>query len=93
MKATTTRSRNRRRTAHCDNCGRTEFKRRADDNAETVASRLSAYHAQTAPLITYYDGQGVLKRTNAMGRIEDIARDLQEIVASADELRAGDRAP
>ncbi len=67
----------------CDNCGGTEFKRRADDNAETVASRLSAYHAQTAPLITYYDGQSVLKRTNAMGKIEDIARDLEDIVASA----------
>ncbi|WP_170464150.1 adenylate kinase [Ruegeria arenilitoris] len=67
----------------CDNCGSTEFKRRADDNAETVASRLTAYHAQTAPLITYYDGHGVLKRTNAMGKIEDIARDLEEIAGNA----------
>ena len=67
----------------CDNCGSTEFKRRADDNAETVASRLTAYHAQTAPLITYYDGHGVLKRTNAMGQIEDIARDLEMIVGDA----------
>ncbi|MBL9059100.1 MAG: adenylate kinase, partial [Mangrovicoccus sp.] len=40
----------------CDKCGSTEFKRRADDNAETVRSRLEAYHAQTAPLIDYYDG-------------------------------------
>ena len=62
----------------------TEFKRRADDNAETVASRLAAYHAQTAPLIAYYDqAQGVLKRTNAMGKIEDIARDLEAIVGDA----------
>jgi len=67
----------------CDNCGGTEFKRRADDNAETVASRLSAYHAQTAPLISYYETQGVLKRTNAMGQIDDIARDLEEIVRDA----------
>ncbi|WP_209504161.1 MULTISPECIES: adenylate kinase [unclassified Ruegeria] len=64
----------------CDKCGSTEFKRRADDNAETVASRLAAYHAQTAPLITYYDSHGVLKRINAMGRIEDIAGDLEGIV-------------
>ena len=42
----------------CDKCGGTEMKRRADDNAETVASRLEAYHAQTAPLIAYYDGKG-----------------------------------
>ncbi|WP_170570643.1 adenylate kinase [Ruegeria atlantica] len=67
----------------CDKCGHTEFKRRADDNAETVASRLTAYHAQTAPLITYYDGQGVLKCTNAMGKIEDIASDLESIVGNA----------
>ena len=67
----------------CDNCGHTEFKRRADDNAETVASRLTAYHAQTAPLITYYEGHGVLKRTNAMGKIEDIASNLEGIVGDA----------
>ncbi|WP_171136376.1 MULTISPECIES: adenylate kinase [unclassified Ruegeria] len=67
----------------CDNCGGTEFKRRADDNAETVAARLVAYHEQTAPLITYYDAQSVLKRTDAMGQIDDIARDLEEIVGAA----------
>lgn len=64
----------------CDKCGHTEFKRRADDNAETVASRLKAYHAQTAPLIEYYHSHGVLKRTDAMGQINDIARNLQDLV-------------
>ncbi len=67
----------------CDKCGHTEFKRRADDNAVTVASRLEAYHAQTAPLIDYYESHEVLKRTNAMGRIEDIASDLEQIVGDA----------
>jgi adenylate kinase len=64
----------------CDNCGSTEFKRRADDNAQTVASRLAAYHAQTAPLIDYYHTQGVLKGIDAMGQIDDIAGKLQELV-------------
>ncbi|MDX1742235.1 MAG: adenylate kinase [Ruegeria sp.] len=64
----------------CDKCGNTEFKRRADDNAETVASRLTAYHAQTAPLIDYYKAQGVLKGIDAMGQIDEIARDLQGVV-------------
>ncbi len=64
----------------CDKCGYTEFKRRADDNAETVASRLAAYHAQTAPLIDYYQAQGVLKGINAMGQIDDIAQDLHGLV-------------
>lgn len=67
----------------CDKCQGTEFKRRADDNAETVASRLKAYHAQTAPLIAFYDGQGVLKRIDAMGDIGGIAGSLGEIVAEA----------
>lgn len=67
----------------CDKCGGTEMKRRADDNAETVASRLAAYHAQTAPLIAYYGGKGVLKSTNAMGGIDDIARDMAAIVTTA----------
>ncbi|MBQ4822953.1 MULTISPECIES: adenylate kinase [unclassified Leisingera] len=67
----------------CDKCGNTEMKRRADDNAETVASRLEAYHAQTAPLIDYYGGKDVLQTTNAMGDIADIARDMAAIVTEA----------
>jgi adenylate kinase len=64
----------------CDKCGGTTFKRRADDNAETVRERLQAYHAQTAPLIAYYDGKGVLQRIDAMGAIADIRRMLGDIV-------------
>lgn len=64
----------------CDKCGGTEFKRRADDNAETVGARLEAYHAQTAPLITYYEGKGVLSRVDAMGQIDRVAADLSAIV-------------
>lgn len=65
----------------CDKCGGTDFKRRADDNAETVGERLKAYHAQTAPLIAYYEGKGVLERIDAMGEIADIRRGLGAIVA------------
>ncbi|WP_425044132.1 adenylate kinase [Primorskyibacter sp. S87] len=67
----------------CDKCGGTEMKRRADDNAETVASRLQSYHAQTAPLIAYYEGKGVLKKIDAMGQIDEIARALSTIVKGA----------
>lgn len=64
----------------CDKCGATEFKRRADDNAETVGARLAAYHDQTAPLITYYEGQGALKRVDAMGQIDQVATALAAVV-------------
>lgn len=65
----------------CDKCGGTAFKRRADDNAETVRERLNAYHTQTAPLIAYYEGKGVLKRLDAMGAIAEIRQSLGTIVS------------
>lgn len=64
----------------CDQCGGTDMKRRADDNAETVAQRLEAYHAQTAPLIDYYRTKGALHRVPAMGVIDEIASALNTIV-------------
>jgi adenylate kinase len=65
----------------CDKCGGTEFKRRADDKAETVSERLKAYHAQTAPLIAHYAAHGVLERIDAMQDIDAVAGGLGEIVA------------
>lgn len=67
----------------CDACGSTEMKRRADDTAEAVGARLEAYHAQTAPLISYYDKHGVLQRVNAMGPIDEIATTMGRVVRSA----------
>ena len=67
----------------CEKCGSTDMKRRADDNAETVAQRLEAYHAQTAPLIAYYAGKGALERIDAMGDIAAIGEGLNAIVARA----------
>ena len=64
----------------CDKCGSGDFKRRADDNAETVRERLTAYHAQTAPLIAHYDRLSVLERVPAMGSIDGIRARLAEIV-------------
>jgi adenylate kinase len=64
----------------CDKCGGTVFKRRADDNAETVRDRLTAYHAQTAPLIAHYDRLSVLERVPAMGSIDGIRAMLASIV-------------
>jgi adenylate kinase len=64
----------------CDKCGGTDMKRRADDNAETVRERLKAYHAQTAPLIAYYAGKGVLHKIDAMGPIAEIRTALGSVV-------------
>lgn len=56
----------------CDICGATEFNRRADDNAETVRSRLEAYREQTAPILPYYEGKGSLQAVDGMGSIDDV---------------------
>lgn len=60
----------------CDACGGTEFKRRPDDNAATVRSRLTAYHEQTAPLIAYYQAQGKLKSIDGMAEINEVKSQL-----------------
>jgi adenylate kinase len=65
----------------CDACGATNMTRRADDNAQTVMSRLDAYQIQTEPLISYYDGKGTLRRVNAMGDIEAISQSIAQIVS------------
>ena len=65
----------------CDACGGREMQRRADDTADTVMSRLQAYHAQTAPLLQYYGDRKVLRKIDAMRDIDDVARELAEIAA------------
>jgi adenylate kinase len=62
----------------CDNCGSTEFKRRADDNAETVRARLEAYHADTAPLTDYYTATGKLKSVDGMAEIGAVTRAIRD---------------
>jgi adenylate kinase len=64
----------------CDKCGGTEMKRRADDNADTVRTRLKAYHADTAPLIDYYAGRGTLTEVDAMAEIGRVRAEMEAIV-------------
>lgn len=71
------------RAGICDTCGGADMTRRADDNAETVGQRLDAYHAQTAPLISYYARKNALKNIDAMGDIARISKDLAALVAHA----------
>jgi len=56
----------------CDRCGSKEFVRRRDDNEEVVRQRLQAYHAQTEPLIAYYERQGKLKTVDGMADIKEV---------------------
>jgi adenylate kinase len=67
----------------CDACGGQEFVRRKDDNAETVATRLKAYHGQTAPLLPYYRARGTLKTVDGMAPIEEVAQAIDKIIGKA----------
>jgi adenylate kinase len=64
----------------CDNCGGSEFVRRADDNAEAVRVRLMAYYRQTAPLIGYYHAKGKLRTVNGLDEIETISREIRTLL-------------
>jgi adenylate kinase len=64
----------------CDSCGSSEFSRRKDDNAETVTSRLASYHTQTAPLLPYYDGKGVLAGVDGMAEIDEVTRQIEAVL-------------
>lgn len=60
----------------CDECGSTEFTRRADDKAELVAKRLEAYYAQTAPLLPFYKKKGLLKTVDGMVAMEAVQMEV-----------------
>jgi adenylate kinase len=60
----------------CDACGGTKFARRADDNRDTVAARLAAYHKQTAPILPHYAAQGRLHVVDGMADIDDVTTAL-----------------
>lgn len=64
----------------CDRCGGTEFKRRADDNAETVRKRLEVYHAETKPLIDYYRAKGRLRVIDGELPMDEVSRNIDEIL-------------
>ncbi|RKK04505.1 adenylate kinase [Pseudoroseomonas wenyumeiae] len=64
----------------CDVCGSTDFTRRADDKAETVAARLEAYHRQTAPLLPYYQAQGKLKQVDGMAAMHEVSAQIAAIL-------------
>jgi adenylate kinase len=59
----------------CDYCGG-ELIIRKDDNAETVKSRLEAYHAQTAPLIAYYTDMGVMVELDGTKDVNEVTQDM-----------------
>ena len=53
---------------------------RADDNAETLRKRLAVYHENTAPLLPYYDGKGLMKTVDGMNSIDEVGQAIDGIL-------------
>lgn len=65
----------------CDVCGSTDFTRRADDNAETVTTRMMAYYRETSPLIGYYFCKGNLHAVDGMAPIDEVGDEIEGVLA------------
>ncbi|NVO26490.1 adenylate kinase [Donghicola sp. C2-DW-16] len=64
----------------CTNCGGTEFKRRADDNEDSLRQRLMEYYKKTSPLIGYYYAKGNLSSVNGLGEIDAVQAEIAKIL-------------
>jgi adenylate kinase len=66
----------------CDKCGGTEFKRRPDDNAETVRTRMAEYRAKTAPILPVYEARGIVSKVDGMADMDEVSAAIEAILAS-----------
>lgn len=64
----------------CDVCGSTEFKRRPDDNAETVRTRMAEYRAKTAPILPLYEARGIVTRVDGMAAMDAVGAEIDAIL-------------
>jgi adenylate kinase len=64
----------------CDVCGSTEFKRRPDDNEQTVRTRMEEYRAKTAPILPFYQAKGLIRRVDGMASVEEVGAQIDAIL-------------
>ena len=64
----------------CDVCGSTEFKRRKDDNEQTVRTRMAEYRSKTAPILPYYEANGLVRRVDGMASVEEVGAQIDAVL-------------
>jgi adenylate kinase len=64
----------------CDKCGGSEFKRRPDDNEETVRTRMAEYRAKTEPILPIYEARGLVRKVDGMADIDDVTEAIAAIL-------------
>ena len=66
----------------CDACGSTEFKRRPDDNEETVRTRMAEYRGKTAPILPIYEARGLVRKIDGMADIADVTAEIEAVLGA-----------
>jgi adenylate kinase len=66
----------------CDKCGGHEFKRRPDDNEQTVRTRMAEYRAKTAPILPIYDARGIVAKVDGMADIDAVTEAIEAVLSS-----------
>jgi adenylate kinase len=69
-------------TGVCDSCGSTEFKRRLDDNEETVRTRMDEYRKKTAPILPIYEARGLVRKVDGMADIAEVTAAIEGILGA-----------
>jgi adenylate kinase len=64
----------------CDKCGGHSFKRRPDDNEETVRTRMAEYRAKTAPILPIYEARGIVSRVDGMADMDAVTDAIEAIL-------------
>jgi adenylate kinase len=64
----------------CDHCGSTEFNRRADDNEESVRTRMAEYRAKTAPILPFYEARGLVSRVDGMAEMDEVTKEIERVL-------------
>ncbi len=64
----------------CDKCHGHEFKRRPDDNEETVRTRMAEYRAKTAPILPIYESRGIVSRVDGMADMDHVTSAIAAIL-------------
>ena len=64
----------------CDVCGSTDLRKRADDNADSLKTRLLEYYKKTSPLIGYYYAKGNLHPVDGLAEIDEVAGEMAAVL-------------
>ena len=65
----------------CDVCGKSDFKRRPDDNEETVRTRMKEYRAKTEPILPIYEKRGIVHKVNGMGSMAEVNDAIEAVLS------------